>query len=396
MDTRRLLEDCADLHIYGSDLQRIPCSKFQVSTTCDVLRHVLEDFDIKEIPFPNIPGDCLRLAMELIHDITTIDDLSLEHIDLADRGFDVLGTTCIDTSARIWSLVEFSGLDAIRPRLPKLVRSDAVNKDIVIQTCLNYDCTLHGIMSTVYACQPDFELGLYLVKRLCKFAPICFLFRCLLKSIPNMTLSKAAQLSSCEGVYPYMHPLEVSCILTILKVTFVEDDVMSKFIYSMAGAMQTYDMAPLSSSTLFGNVIMFHDSQHTSVCLKLDGTAPNRRIVLSTFLKFQFVNDVPVVTIRADKIDVLARISNKLDVRVVADHDNGQKTYAEMWYSWTTPAWRPRMEVSTTEDSCPRITGDVENFNAYVLAGIRRKRMTFRIDIFYDTVISAVDRPPLS
>jgi uncharacterized Fe-S cluster-containing radical SAM superfamily protein len=53
------------------------------------------------------------------------------------------------------------------------------------------------------------------------------------------------------------------------------------------------------------------------------------------------------------------------------------------------------MEVSTTADSCPRITGNVDEFNAYVLAGIRRKRMTFRIDIFYGS-ISAVERPPLS
>ena len=394
MDTRRLLEECADLHVYGSDLQRIPCSKFQVSTKCDVLRYVLEDFDTKEIPFPNIPGNSLRLAMELIHNITHVNDLSLVQIDLADQGFDVLGTTCVDTTARIWSLIEFSGLDAIRPRLPKLMRSTHVNKDAIIQTCLNYDSSLPGIQKTIYTCQPDFELGMYLMKRLCKYVPVCFLFRCLLKSIPNMTLSKALQVVSSDVMYPYVHPLEVSCMLAILKSTFVEDSVISKFIYSMAGAMHTYDMAPLSSSTLFGNVIMFHDSQHTSACLKLDGTAPSRRVVISKFLKFHLVDNVPVLTVKADKIDVLARISNKLDIRVVADHDNGQKTYAEMWYSWTTPAWGPRMEVSTTEDSCPRITGNVDDFNTYVLAGIRRKRMTFRIDIFYGT-ISALDRPPL-
>jgi hypothetical protein len=162
----------------------------------------------------------------------------------------------------------------------------------------------------------------------------------------------------------------------------------------MAGAMQTYDMAPLSSSTLFGNVVLFHDSQHTSVCLKLDGTAPRRRVVICKFLKFHLVDNVPVVTIKAHNIDVMAKVSNKLDVRIVADHENGQKTYAELWYSWTAPAWRPMLEVSTTEDSCPRITGNVDDFNSYVLAGIRRKRMTFRIDIFYGA-ISAIDRPPL-
>jgi hypothetical protein len=394
MDVRRVLEECADLHIYGSDYERIPCSKFQVSTKCDVLRHVLEDFDTKEIPFPNISGDSLRLAMELIHDITSVDDLSLLQIDLADRGFDVLGSTCVDTSARIWSLIEFSGLDVIRPRLPKLMRSSLVNKDAIIQTCLNHDMTLPGIQKTILACQPDFELGLYLMKRLCKFVPVCFLFRCMLKAISNMTLSKALRLSSCEGMYPYTHPLEVSCILSILRSTFTEDSDIYRFINSMAGAMHTYDMAPLKSSTLFGNVVLFHDSQHTSVCLKLDGTVPNRRVVISKFLKFHLVDDVPIVSIKADNIDVVAKISNKLDVRVVADHDNGQKTYAEMWYSWTSPAWRPRMEVATTTDSCPRITGNVEEFNAYVLAGVRRKRMTFRIDIFYGS-ISAIDRPPL-
>lgn len=394
MNTRRVLEECADLHVYGSDGQRIPCSKFQVSTKCEVLRHVLEDFDIKEIPFPNVSGESLRIAMDLIHDIYSIENLSLSDIDIADRGFDVLGATCIDTSAKTWSLIEFSGIDIIRPRLPKLMRSDIVNKDAIMQTCFNYDMSLLGIGKTIHACEPDFELGMYLMKRLCKFVPLCYLLRCLLRSIPNMTLSKALRLTSCEGIYPYTHPLEVSCVLDILRTTFIEDNEIYGFINSMAGAMHTYDMAPLSSSTFFGNVVLFHDSQHASLCLKLDGTPPSRRVVISKFLKFQFVNDVPVVTITAHNIDMMAKLSNKLDVRIVADHDNGQKTYAEMWYSWTAPAWRPRLDVSTTEESCPRITGNVDDFNTYVATGIRRKRMTFRIDIFYGA-ISAVDRPPL-
>lgn len=394
MDTRRVLKECADLHIYGSDLQRIPCSKFQVSTKCHVLRDVLEDFNTKEIPFPNISGPSLRLAMELIHDICDVTTLTLEQIDLADRGFDVLGCSSIDTSAKTWSLIEFSGIDIIRPRLPKLMRSVFVNKDAIMQTCFNYDMSLSGVSKTIHACEPDFELGLYLMKRLCKFVPVCYLLRCLLRSIPNTTLSKALHLTSCEGMYPYTHPLEVSCLLNILRTTFIEDNEIYGFINSMAGAMHTYDMAPLSSSTFFGNVVLFHDSQHASLLLKLDGTPPSRRVVISKFLKFQFVNNVPIVTITAHNIDMMAKLSNKLDVRIIADHENGQKTYAEMWYSWTAPAWRPRLDVSTTEESCPRITGNVDDFNAYVLAGIRRKRMTFRIDLFYGA-ISAVDRPPL-
>jgi hypothetical protein len=394
MDTRRVLEECADVHVYGSDGRRIPCSKFQVSTKCEVLRYVLEDCEAADIPFPTISGDCLRLAMDLIHDIRDVDSLSLAEIELADRGLDVLGCTCIDTAPKTWSLVEFSGLAVIRPKLSKLVRSSGVNKDAVIQVCVDRDVTLDGIAKTIAACEPDLELGVYLMRRLCKFVPVCYLLRCLLKTIPNMTLSKALRLTSCDGVYPYTHPLEVSSMLNILRSTFAEDGDVYGFINAIAGALHTYDMAPLSSSTLFGNVVMFHDSQHTSVVLKLDGTPPSRRVVMSKFLKFHIVDNIPIVSVKAHTIDMIAKVSNTLDVRIVADHDNGQKTYAELWYSWAAPAWRPTLEVSTTAESCPRITGDVRDFNAYVLAGIRRKRMTFRIDIFYGAV-SAVDRPPL-
>lgn len=395
VDARRLLQDCADLYVVCDDGTKIPCSKFHVSRQCQILFWVREDVtDMpREIPFPGIPSKNLQLALDIIHDISHVDNYSLQEIDAAIKGFDVLGCA-FDTSPRVWDLVRTTAtIDHLRARLPKLMRSKDVERNDVIRRVVTLAPLYDDVILTMKCCQPDAEMAVYLAITLGKYVPIIPLLKHILNAVPNMTTDQILRVAGCNGIGTYIHPREVSEILAFVRDALADKGSASVATYSfmraMASAMHTYDCVPLSCSTLNGSLVMFHDAQSVSLLIALDGTPPQRRIKMTKWMTFSLEHHRAVATIRAHGIDMASKSARCMDVRMFA-RTSGQ--HAELWHSWRKPTWIPMTEVSTTE--CPRVTGDKAVFDAVVEAGLFSKRMTIRIDVFYGET-SALDMPPL-
>jgi hypothetical protein len=399
VDARRLLADCADLFVVCDDGTRIPCSKFHVSRQCQILFWVREDVtDMpREVPFPGVPSKNLILALDIIHEISKIDDYSLDQVDTAGKGFDVLGCA-FDTSARVWELVRTTAsIDHLRSRLPKLMRSDNVKRNDVISKVITMAPLYDDVILTMKSCQPDAEMAVYLAITLGKYVPIVPLVKHIIDTVPNMTADQIIRVAGCNGIGTYIHPREVSEILGFVRdnayyYKHEKDSAMNatySFIRAMASAMHTYDFVPLSCSTLNGSLIMFHDAQSVSLYITLDGTPPKRRIKMAKWITFSLEHGMAVAHIRAHGIDMASKRARCMDVRMFA-RTSGQ--YAEVWYSWSKPTWRPMVEVSTAE--CQRVTGDKAVFDAVIEAGLFSKRMTIRIDVFYGET-SALEHPPL-
>ena len=395
MDKRQLLEECADLYVVCDDSTRIACSRFHVSSRCNVLRWVTEDtLAVKEIPFPGIPSENLRLALDVIHDLATLEDYSLDEIDAADRGFDVLGAD-VDTTARVWELMLLptTTIHTLHRRLARLMRSAHVSRDLIIERAVKLAPMFCDVLDTVRWCEPDARMGAYLAYTLAKFYPVAALVKFIIGVVPSPTLDQALKIAGCDGVGTYAHPREVAQITEFLKEAYssVQSETWN-FIRFVSGALHTYDGAPLSSSAFNGSVIMFHDSQSTSTMLQLDGTLPARRVVLAKWLKLS-MTPTTVATIRAHDIDYASKTARFLDVRFYVEAGSQALTAgAELWHSWSGPQWIPTMTVST--DACPKITGDPQVFASVVDAGRFAKKLSLRIDIFYGAT-SALANPPL-
>lgn len=394
MDTRRLLNECADIFIVCDDGVRIPCSRFHVSTRCAILHWVTEDTTVgREIPFPSIPSKTLQCALDIVHDIVSLDECTLEDIDEASVGFDVLGCT-IEMAPRIWDLVgpgSNAKIETLRPYLSNLVRSVKVGREGVVRHAITIAPLFDDVMLTIEAACPDLELGIYFARSLARMYPVSPLVKHILKLIPTATLEEAMSVCSCcDSAGTYIHPHETETIMASLADRYHEENTpVWAFLKAMSGAMQCYDVAPLSCSTLHGSILSYHDSRITSTMLYLDGLPPRRRIVISKFLKFSMENKA-VAVVWAHGIDRASKLARHLDVRMFAQTAT---RHAEIWYSWRAPAWNPTMDVSTDE-SCPKITGDRRAFDEVVDAGKFARRMTIRIDLFYGS-FSALEKPPI-
>ena len=394
MDTRRLLNECADIFIVCDDGVRIPCSRFHVSTRCAILHWVTEDTTVgREIPFPSIPSKTLQRALDIVHDIVSLDECTLEDINEASVGFDVLGCT-IEMAPRIWDLVgpgSNAKIETLRPYLSNLVRSVKVGREGVVRHAITIAPLFDDVMLTIEAACPDLELGIYFARSLARMYPVSPLVKHIVKLIPTATLDEAMSVCSCcDSAGTYIHPHETETIMACLSDRYHETNTpVWAFLKAMSGAMQCYDVAPLSCSTLHGSILSYHDSRITSTMLYLDGLPPRRRIVISKFLKFSMENKA-VAVVWAHGIDRASKLARHLDVRMFAQTAT---RHAEIWYSWRAPTWNPTMDVSTDE-SCPKITGDRRAFDEVVDAGKFARRMTIRIDLFYGS-FSALEKPPI-
>ncbi len=388
-EKRRLLEECADLFIVCDDGTKIPCSRFHVSTRCTVLRWVCEDTErTREIPVPQMHSRTLCLALDVVHDLRTLDDMDLPEIVAAMEGLDVLGAA-IDTAPRVWALVKNRSIYDVRPQLAQLMRSSVPRNDIVTQMVVLAP-SIDNVIASVRSCEPDFDMALYLLTTLVKMYPASILVKELLRAVPRLTIDQAITLASVDAIGVYAHPMEVRLIMRHIQDGFKDPDSSHwKFIRNMASALHVYDTAPLSTSTFHGSVISFHDAQSVSALMVLDGKCPNRWINVARWLRLSLHEDSFAATIKARAIDSTAKKARCLDLRVMAE-TAGQR--AEMLYTWSAPEWNPAMPASTL--TCSKSLGDPLVFDSLVESGKFAKKMMLRVDVFFGDT-SALDVPPL-
>jgi len=387
MHKRQLLNECADLFIVCDDDTRIPCSRFHVSTRCQVLRWVAEDTGVRrDIPFPRIASRTLQLAVDVIHDIISLEDVAtLEDMDAVVEGFDILGCD-IDTAPRVWDLL--TTIHDIRPRLPGLMRSSIPREDVLVRV-VTMAPMIDDLIHTLRSCEPDIEMAIFLSTALAKMYPTFTLVKELTRMISGLTIDEAMRIAGGDGIGLYSHPREVGSILGYLRDAYRDPESETwKFVRSMYGAMHTYDDAPLSTSTFHGSVISFHDAQSISALMCLDGVV-RRRVAVAKWLKVSLHGPACVVDVKAHAIDPTAKTCKCMDVRVLVE-TGGQR--AEMIYSWCAPSWIPSMPVSTAD--CPVIYGDKTIFDAVVDSGKFSRKLLLRVDVFFGDA-SVIDDPPL-
>lgn len=388
-EKRRLLQECADLHIVCDDGTRIPCSKYQTCSASQVVKWALEtDPQASELPFPTIPTRHLQLALDVIHGMASIEKYTLEEIDAADKGFDVLNAN-IDTAPRVWELVANAPIAVLLPRLAKLIRSPEVNTKEVLARVIQLTPQFDDIMTAVTHCEPDVETAVWLIRILSKFVPVAPLFKHMLRVMHNLTVLDAIKLVPAQlGVY--MHPGEVADILRMLQNLPLRDQStslhLSMFIRAMSAGMHTFDAAPLSNASLHGTTLLYSDSPVTSTLLNIEGRPPTRRV--TKWLKLQMHAGCEAF-IKASNIDEMSQVARCMDVRLFVEV--GQE-HAELWHCWRAPDWNPYTEVSTM--NCQNIRGDVTKFYQLINTGVFARRMRLRIDIYYARE-SALTHPPL-
>ena len=391
-DARALLRECADMHVICDDGTRIPCIRFQVAQACTILRWVTEDTSERQVPFPGIPSRHLQLALDVVHNVSRLDSYDLESLDCAISGFRVLGCVSIDPSPRLWDLVCSRPIDVLRPRLAMLLRSPGVSRDSILLRAVHLAPTVTDMLATVSACLPDLALGTYLALTLAHMYPISRLVRHVISCVvPRCTLLDAMHIAGSIGIFT--HPVEAADIMSFLRNEYDDGTSVSNFVRAMSSALHVYDFAPLTASKFHGSVIMYHDAQSTSVMMTIDGLAPRRAVRACPWLTVHVNADDPSITVTIDhrRIDAAARSAKTMDLRVYVESTNAR---GEIWYTWCAPEWSAAHDDGPSTATCRRVHGDLDMFNGAVRTGQFARKMTIRMDVFYN-VSSALACPPL-
>lgn len=384
---RQLLEECADLHVVCDDGTRIPCSKYQTCSSCQVIKWALEmDPDVTELPIPTVASKRLQLALDVVHGMASLQDYDMDQLDEAEAGFDVLNAQ-IDTAPRAWELVANAPIQVLLPRLSKLVRSPAVDIKAVLGRVICLTPLCDDIMHAVTMCEPDVTTAQSLIRVLAKFVPPIVLLRHLYSIMHNLTLYDAiAILPMHLGVY--LHPGEVAQLAKLLQglpVKNHQDAAYAQFMRNMAAGLHTFDVGPLTCMTFNATTLMYSDSPVTSTSLHVEGRSSRR---ITKWLKVDMRTGCEVF-IKASHIDHMAQVARCLDVRLFVEVG---AQHAELWHCWTSPDWNPTVEVSTM--NCQHIRGDVAKFYSLINAGTFARTLRLRIDVYY-AQHSALAVPPL-
>lgn len=413
MSTASLLESCADMVLACSDGARIPCVRFQCLTTCDVIRHVMEDVALQKdergravVPFPGVDSGDLRAATEVLHDVRPVDQLGADDVPRALRGLRALGHDALTPKLlqRYWALVHARcSYTDLQPHVSDLVRAHGIRTDVLrrlVQLCpvwLDFsDHVLPDLDVTL-------ELARWLLPLLTHFFPAGPLFVRVLDLLETQPLASVTPggclelFSDTRNASAY-HPAEAMDAAAALADLFRArrwDASTLAFLEGLQVAGRVFDVAPYAANTMHGTIVLVEHMPTASLLLEV---LPGRRRgglsrKMAPWLWLWVDWDTGEVDARVTlaRLDDGGRRASTCQVRLTA-YGRDEEELAEVWHSapiMPTPVMLPPF---TLREHTRLAAGDEESLRGLVRGGDRLARL--RVDLFYGQR-SVLDKPCL-
>lgn len=265
-----VLDRCSDMELH-CDSTIIKANAFTMITSCEIIKNLSEDFDdISVIPFPGADAHALRIAVEVIHGIANISELSLEDAELCHNGFEFLGCTVRRKKllARLWQLISKTQDHHVFLRHAEMFMSS----DYYVRNFLN---TFKMLCPKWNDFQKVFDnvrltehIATVCMLRLCRYFPVHLVFEKLIDSFPGhcLTFDTCVKLLGSYNTGVYHHPDEVVMSINKILSKFRGED-RAVHLQTITTAFGMYDASP--GSKLIATTLSFKNEPKTSVLLKI-------------------------------------------------------------------------------------------------------------------------------
>lgn len=388
-----LLESCADMVLQCSDGRVIPCVRFQCMTTCDAIRHVVEDVELRKdakgrmiVPFPNVDSTDLAMASNVVHGVTAVHQLDEYSTPATLRGLRALGHTSLTNEIleRLWAVL--SAKDGahwpdVRPHMCELMHTPSVRLDVVRQLARLCPCWPDFSSKVLGNVTMDVQLATWLLPKLCAFFPAGPVFTRVLGLLPAGVLTPDAVLGLFPASAPAcFHPLEAVDVMDALAALFAArewDKGVLGLLRALMAAMRVFDVAPCVANSLHGTIVQIDRTPTVSVLLAVaERKGPvSRKMAPWLWMTVDWAAGRVDASVQLSKLDDAARRARKCHVRLTAYGTAGD--CAEVWYH--VPVVHPAVWFRLL-DAGRYVAGNPEAFAAAVRAGGLTR---LRLDLLY-------------
>lgn len=388
-----LLESCADMVLQCSDGRVIPCVRFQCMTSCDAIRHVVEDVELRKdakgrliVPFPNVDSTDLAMACNVVHGVTAVSQLDEFSTPATLRGLRALGHTVLTDQIleRLWSVL--SAKDAthwpdMRPHMCELLHTPSVRQDVLRQLARVCPCWPDFSSKVLGHVTMDVQLAAWILPKLCAFFPAGPVFTRVLGLLPAGVLTPDAVLGLFPASAPAcFHPLEALDVVDALAAMFAArgwDKGLLGLMRALLAAMRVFDVAPYVANALHGTIVQIDRQPAVSVLLAVaERKGPvSRKLAPWLWLTTDWATGRVDARVELGRLDDAARRARKCSVRLTAYSATGD--CAEVWYH--VPTVHPAVWFRVL-DAGQYAAGTPEAFAAAVRAGGLAR---LRVDLFY-------------
>lgn len=388
MENTMLLDECSDLVLRCSDGRCIPCVRYTCMTTCDVIRHVVEDVGLSTdfrgrliVPFPNVDSADLGSAIDVIHDVRPVEAMCVAELAAALRGCAALGhgahTACL--LERVWELVKHGTYTQMQPYVSDLLHVTALRQQ-VLKRLMILRPMWEDFWDALAGVDVDVPLAIFVLQTTSKYYAAGPLFVHLLRELPDGALDAESALSlfsAPRNALAY-HPAEVVDVVDSIccKLASRLGAGLSAFLRAVVVANRVYDVAPLLANGLSGTIIML---EHVPSVSLLCVVSERKGVILRKMAPWLSVSidwntGVMDALMALSKVDEVGRYARQCQVRFTAYAGD---VCGEIWYVFTNI--NPRLTVSVRND-CSHAIGCVR---AYRTAMQSAELTRIRIDVFY-------------
>lgn len=351
-----MLDELSDLVFVCAGGVEIPATRFNCLATCEVLRNLKEDVGFAGpdargravVPLHGIEPEPVRAAVDLLHGVRLVSQMSSEDLDVAFRGVDVLGLDVLlpSLTERLWALLSpATRCEDILPHLPRLLRDEHSRLEAVTRLVQLEPLWTHFHAKVFPHLAKDAALAPWLLTRLSKLFPANRVALALLEALQARggSADDAARLLAGGGGMLY-HPTEVPALLRSVAACTGASEGPRGLCLSMMQALIDYDPTPTSATHVHGSILLFDKTPHASALVLLEpsprGVARHRRVRASSWLQLELT---PHEDGGVD-LDLLFRLGPLLphrraadvQLRVLCDRESARPAAgppeAEAWY----------------------------------------------------------------
>lgn len=345
---RELLDRCSDMELHFADNKIIKANAFTMVMSCALLRDMYENFgeiSTVRVPFEDI--EAIEYAVDIIHGIKKINEISITDVESCFRGLEYLGCTAYDKklTSRLWHLVSRASDRSVFFKFAdKLLASEQHSRDFLNK--LKNVCPAWNEFKDVFNhIRLSEDMAVFLMWRLCRFYPATLVFDSLFDAFPEslLTLDTSLRILGSYRTGIHYHPDEI--VMSMKKILSRFDD--ASHVRAVCDAFCRYETSPRSKLT--ATTLTFQNEPRTSVLVKMyDPYNGSRTLRVKPFLivTANTVDGTLTGTIDIDKFEDMQFCPSTILVRIMTYRSDIPWSIDVIDKSYTsTETWREYKDV---------------------------------------------------
>jgi hypothetical protein len=391
-----LVEEYSDMVIACDDGVVIPCVRFSCVTSCSAIAHVVEDTLLDTdpkgrgiVPFPGVDSNVLGLALDIIHGIRNVEELSESDCVRALDGFGILGHELNKPAvlARLWGLSKNADLDLVMRHADELLHHDTVRTSVLRRLVVLRPVWSQFTTDVLSKLTLDLSLAVWILRVLPAFFAAGPLFAFVIDRVPetNLSLASIMKLVYAPESALHLHPGEVVDVMRAVMTKVRQcglDSGVSSMLSALVSASVMFDAVPYSANKVYGTTVMLDGFPCASLLLSVDTPiCVARKMSPWLTMTVNKLDGILDLCVAPCKLDDPGRFARNFDIRVTAYSKTDTRTTPatqEVWFEAKDVDPNVQHRFSMANLGRPALLGCKDAMRAAV-----RESSKIRVDVFY-------------